>query len=324
MVLVRQAMTPLFNLIPTASLMSDSPSPANESSADSVIPRHPSTSSSPSEEVTGERFQSMADACTRIGFGMGKLVLLSLAIMPMGAAAFGAGEGSISTFCAWLGAVAYSLGFYFGFSGSIDIFVGLGQLVGVKFQDTFVAPYHAPSCSVFWQRWVVPMPLSVAGVASNSAVLRVFFNMLLILLVTACWHGFSVFNAIAWVAMHLILLAWERWSVAHQWLQRLPQWSRVLFTFLLITFSWGVLGTSSLDHAVRYFAALFGQVSITEIAMVLQAQILTDYHLVSLVFAACIVWLANPARLWLGTVTIGKAISALLLAVISLLLLLAR
>ncbi len=255
-----------------------------------------------------------ANACTRFGYGLGKLVLLGMTMLSIAGLAFNAGEGSLTLLSAWTGALAYMLGIYFIFSGGIDILTGLLAWFGKGSTESFVSPYHASSITIFWQRWAVPTACPLAETSTARHPQHKVGNMLLIIFVAALWHGVSWLNVLAWLALHGALLLWERWSVAHRGLQLLPNYVRVLLTFFVVMLTWVVFRTPSLDQALNYGAALCGRTTVYETALLLQARILTDYHLVTLVLGTCIVWISPPTNDWLRVVTRRKAIGGLLLA----------
>jgi alginate O-acetyltransferase complex protein AlgI len=262
----------------------------------------PSTS-----ETVSARWIELAEGMARLGFGLAKMVLLAQTILPMARAATDAGDGSLSTFCAWLGLIAGTLGITFAFSGLADVLAGLARMIGWHLRDDFTGPCHAASVTEFWQRWALP------GTAEWKPTARTAFSMICLIAAVALWHGFYLLNAAAWVVLHLLLLAWERWSVAHRWISRLPRPLRTVLTLCLTASSWVILATVSLDHAIRYFGALFGQVSIYETAMLVQLRMTGDLQLIALVIAACIAWLATPTNQWLRVTTVKKATAAVLL-----------
>ena len=63
----------------------------------------------------------------------------------------------LSTDIAWLGAVCAALEVYFLFSGFSDIGIGLGRILGFRYQENFRRPYTADSIREFWRRWNVTL-----------------------------------------------------------------------------------------------------------------------------------------------------------------------
>lgn len=265
-----------------------------------------------------------ANACTRVGYGLGKLVLLGMPMLDVADLAFSAGNGSLTLLSAWTGALAYTLGLYFAFSGSIDIVAGLLPWFGLCFTERFAAPYHAGSITTFWQRWAMPVACASADASTAPPHSGMMMNMLVIVVFAALWHDISWLNVLAWALLHGALLLWERWSIAHRALQRLPSYVRVLLNFFAILISWIVFRSPGLDQALHYFAALCGRATIYDTALLLQARILTDPHVFVLVLGSCIVWLSSPTHDWLRVVTRRKAVGGLILSILAVIALFTR
>ena len=105
------------------------------------------------------------------------------------------GFESISTPLAWLAAIAYSMEIYFDFWGYSLMAMGLGRMMGIELPANFRRPYMARSVRDFYRRWhmtlgqwfcrYVYIPLG----GSRQGELRTIFNLLVVWMLTAFWHG---------------------------------------------------------------------------------------------------------------------------------------
>ena len=58
-----------------------------------------------------------------------------------------------------LGIIGYTVLLYMDFSGTIDIFIGVGEIFGVKIPENFRQPFFAKNISEFWTRWHISLGL---------------------------------------------------------------------------------------------------------------------------------------------------------------------
>ena len=56
-----------------------------------------------------------------------------------------------------LGAIGYTVMLYMDFSGTIDIFLGIGEIFGIKIPENFRQPFFSKNISEFWTRWHISL-----------------------------------------------------------------------------------------------------------------------------------------------------------------------
>jgi len=88
--------------------------------------------------------------------GLFKKTVLADTFLPLATAAFSHTE-TLTTFAAWMGLMAYTLGIYFDFSGYTDMAIGLGLFFGLRLPINFDSPYKAVSIVDFWRRWHITL-----------------------------------------------------------------------------------------------------------------------------------------------------------------------
>ena len=118
----------------------------------------------------------------------------------------------------WL--LAYGVKIYFDFSGYSDIAIGSARLFGIRVPENFDWPYFRMSIASFWRHWHISLtrwltdyvfiPLGGSRVPRD----RVYFNLLVTMLVSGVWHGAGL-NFLVWGAWHGLLLVlhrvWTSW-----------------------------------------------------------------------------------------------------------------
>ena len=93
----------------------------------------------------------------RFVFGLGKKVLIANPMGQMADQIFSLPGDLLSSGCAWLGIICYTLQIYFDFSGYSDMAIGLGRMFGFHFLENFNYPYISRSIREFWRRWHISL-----------------------------------------------------------------------------------------------------------------------------------------------------------------------
>lgn len=160
----------------------------------------------------------------------------------------------------WAGVFAFGVQIYADFSAYTDIARGISRLLGFELCRNFNHPYSADSPPDFWRRWHISLSnwfrdyvyIPLGG--SRCSVAKQCRNLLLTFLLSGLWHG-AAWNFILWGAWHgMLLVLWLLWSKAPEALrpERLPRWSRVILTFVLVHIGWMMFRENSLDHLLRH------------------------------------------------------------------------
>ena len=150
---------------------------------------------------------------SRFLVGLGKKILFANLLGEVCAAWRGTQDGSV--LFSWLYAVSYTLHIYFDFSGSSDMAIGLGALLGFRFPENFNYPYIAASVTEFWRRWhmtlsrwfrdYVYIPLG----GNRKGMGKQLRNILIVWLLTGFWHG-AAWNFLCWGLYFAALLILEK------------------------------------------------------------------------------------------------------------------
>lgn len=159
----------------------------------------------------------------------------------------------------WLGAISFSLQLYYDFSGYSDMAIGIGQMFGIYCPENFNYPYMTTSVSEFWRRWHISLgnwfkeyiyfPLGGSRVDSK---IRLYFNLLVVWLLTGIWHGAN-WNFVAWGLFYFVIIAFEKGTNLPNMLKSkvMKTVYRVL-TLLFINFQWVLFNSVDLHSGLRY------------------------------------------------------------------------
>lgn len=191
--------------------------------------------------------------------GFVKKVVLANALSHITVEVFAVDIATASKALLWLGAISFSLQLYYDFSGYSDMAIGIGQMFGIYCPENFNYPYITASVSEFWRRWHISLgnwfkeyvyfPLGGSRVKSR---LRLYFNLLLVWLLTGIWHGAN-WNFVVWGLFYFFMIAFEKTT---GWPQKFKTTiGKVIyriFTLLFINFQWVLFNSTDLYSGLRY------------------------------------------------------------------------
>ena len=162
--------------------------------------------------------------------------------------------------------LGYTFQIYFDFSGYSDMAVGLGLMLGYRLPLNFVSPYKSTSITDFWRRWHITLSRLMRdyiyfGLGGNrKGKFRQCVNVLVTMLVSGLWHG-AGWTFILWGGLHGLILVVEK--IGEQVLGKvkfkfkLPTFTKIFFTFVLINLLWILFRAENLDIAKKIYLGLF-------------------------------------------------------------------
>ncbi|MCB1703567.1 MAG: MBOAT family protein [Halioglobus sp.] len=237
----------------------------------------------------------------RFLMGLAKKLLIANSMGQVATAAFSAPTAELGFALAWLGIICYALQIYFDFSGYSDMAIGLGRMLGFRFQENFNYPYIATSLQDFWRRWHISLSswfrdyLYIPLGGNRSGAARTYFNLMLVFFLCGLWHGAS-WNFVLWGMIHGCFLVLERGPFG-AFLNALWRPLRHAYTLIVVCFAWVFFRAETLPQAFDYAAVMLGMGEATPVAGFLAGVILKPDILAALLAGAV---LAAPVYPWLA------------------------
>ncbi len=243
-----------------------------------------------SRSHTVEKF---ARGVSLFALGFAKKVIIANPCGKVADVAFSA--GSLDSFDAWYGVVAYAFQIYFDFSAYSDMAIGLGLMLGFVFPKNFDSPYHSQSITEFWRRWHISLSswlrdylyLPLGG--NRKGHRRTYVNLAIVMLLGGLWHG-AAWTFVIWGAIHGSMLALERARGKDSFYSRLPHPFRVALTFLVVLISWVFFRAETLGEAARYLGTMIGFGQSQAGAGLLGGIMYQPLYVGTVILAALIVW----------------------------------
>jgi D-alanyl-lipoteichoic acid acyltransferase DltB (MBOAT superfamily) len=172
----------------------------------------------------------------------------------------------------FLGSILFSFQIYCDFSGYSDIAIGTARLFNYNLKTNFNFPYFSRDIAEFWRKWHISLstwfrdyiyiPLGGSRVNQWLQVRNVF----LIFLISGFWHGanwtfiiWGFINALFFLPYLLIKRNRNHIGVIAEYrvLPTLKEFCQILFTFLIITFTWVFFRAENIVHAFEMLKEIF-------------------------------------------------------------------
>ncbi len=193
-----------------------------------------------------------------VGFSM--KVLIADTLSPFVSIAFGLHQPSFMD--AWAGCAAYTLQLYFDFAGYSAMAIGLGLMLGFRFQENFNNPYLAVSIQDFWRRWHMTLSswlrdyLYIALGGNRGGAIRTYVNLMLTMAIGGLWHGGDNWNFLIWGIIQGSALCCDRAFTMRGY--SMPNAASRTLTLLVVMLAWTVFRSSSFDAALGMLAGQIG------------------------------------------------------------------
>jgi alginate O-acetyltransferase complex protein AlgI len=172
-------------------------------------------------------------------------------------------EGDVSSYLTWMGIVAYSMQIYFDFAGYSDMAIGLGKILGFNFPENFKSPYTSKSITEFWRRWHITLGAFMRdylyiplGGNRASTGQKIYFNLIIVFLLSGLWHGAS-WNFVIWGVWHGLFLIIER-AFLLKGLTKIPTPLKLIYSYVVVLVGWVFFRADTLASASLYLRNMFG------------------------------------------------------------------
>ena len=207
--------------------------------------------------------ENFALGARRFCVGLAKKVLLANSIGALWDAQLAAqSAGTLTAAGGWMGLLAFGFQIYFDFSGYSDMAIGLGQILGFRFNENFDHPYLSSSVTEFWRRWHMSLTswfreyLYIPLGGNRGGTVKTLRNILIVWFCTGFWHGAS-WNFILWGLYFAAWLILEKY-VFRSLLAKTPAAVKHLYTLIVVFVGWGLFAMEDLSVCGGYLAACFG------------------------------------------------------------------
>ena len=165
----------------------------------------------------------------------------------------------------WIGSIAYTLQIYYDFSGYSDMAIGLGRMLGFHFNENFNLPYISKSITEFWRRWHISLSSwfrDYVYIPLGGNKRHVYFNLLIVFLLTGIWHGAS-WHYVAWGVWNGAFILIERKLKLdkkrdYQKYGMLGRGISKIYTLFIVNIGWVIFRAPHTSDAFNYIATMFG------------------------------------------------------------------
>lgn len=204
-------------------------------------------------------FALFSEGSERFLQGLARKVLIADTVAPVADLIFAAPSPTMAE--AWLGATAYAVQLYFDFSGYSSMAIGLGLMLGFRFNENFRFPYVSRSITEFWRRWHITLSswlrdyLYIPLGGNRKGTARTYINLFLTMFLGGVWHGAN-WTFVLWGAWHGAWLVVER-ALGIGPNDRRPGWSWPL-TMIAVLLGWVMFRAHNLDGALRMYQGMLG------------------------------------------------------------------
>lgn len=208
-----------------------------------------------------ERTHSLAlfyQGSIRFMQGFIKKVFIADSIAPLVNSGFGL--DTLTAGDAWISALAYTAQLYFDFSGYSDMAIGLGMMMGFRFNENFNQPYISQSITEFWRRWHISLSnwlrdyLYIPLGGNRHGTFNTYRNLFLTMLLGGLWHGAN-WTFVLWGAWHggwLVIEKYFGWGQTQG-----VRAYRLLITFFIVIIGWVMFRADNVTAAMHLYQAMF-------------------------------------------------------------------
>ena len=163
-------------------------------------------------------------------------------------------------FGAWFGVLAYTLAYYFDFSGYIDMAMGLARLFNIKLPENFDSPYKAKNFADYWRRWNITITRFFNDFIFKNIYKfgnrlgKLVFATMVTFLVSGIWHG-AGWNFIFWGLLNGVFVSITNIMTLRR--KKLPAFPAWLITFLMVLLTRVLFDSGSISKSMHIYRTMF-------------------------------------------------------------------
>lgn len=166
--------------------------------------------------------------------------------------------------------ILYSIQLYMDFSGYSHMAIGVGKILGFRITKNFNYPYFSRNIGEFWRNWHIsltswltdyvfmPLNIKLRNNGKFGMILAIGINMLLV----GLWHGpnwtfivFGLFHGLLYIPLILSgsFFKTKKLKTNKYDLPSIKDFSKMVFTFVLVTMSFVVFRAENIGQVTQYF-----------------------------------------------------------------------
>ena len=157
---------------------------------------------------------------------------------------------------------AFAWQIYFDFSGLSDMARGAARVLGFRTMLNFDNPYVAVDVRDFWRRWHISLSswfrdyvyIPLGG--SRRIKIRVWWNVLVTMLVSGLWHG-AAWTFIIWGGLNGLGSIASSEFDRKPWYLKIPKFVKQILVFNFITLTWVFFRAESFKDALSVLKGIF-------------------------------------------------------------------
>ncbi len=165
---------------------------------------------------------------------------------------------NITIIDSWIASTAFSLQFYFDFSGYADIAIGSALLFNIRLPINFNSPFKSISVIDFWKRWHITLSNFITNYMYFPLIKyfenKYFYNIfsiILVMTVAGIWHG-PRWTYVIFGLMHGLALSFN-----HLFNFRLNKIISIILTFIFVNFSFVFFNSKTINNALNMISKMF-------------------------------------------------------------------
>ena len=196
---------------------------------------------------------------TRFITGLGKKVIIADNLIVVVNDFFGGDISKLSVMGTWYAVILFALWVYFDFSGYSDMAIGIGGIIGFKFDENFNYPFICKNITEFWQRWHISLGSFFRDYLLYLPIFgkrRQILNLFLVWFCTGLWHGAS-WNYVIWGLYFGVFIFIER-KIGNKRMKKIPRPVLHIYNKLIIIIGFGIFYFTDINKLGQFFMNLAG------------------------------------------------------------------
>ena len=202
----------------------------------------------------------------RFIFGLGKKVIIADQLSIIVKQFLENDLFSMSKVALIFGVVIFLYELYFDFSGYSDMAIGLGYLMGFRFEENFNFPFASKSITEFWRKWHMSLGhffrdyvyIPLGGNKKHQAR-----NIIIVWFLTGLWHGASL-NFVLWGVFLATVIVVEKYFL-NKFLEKLPTIGQIIYFWIMIYISFAIFYFDDINILKNYFLCVINSQNISDL-----------------------------------------------------------